>query len=141
MEAGLYSEIGRLLRDLHALIRQSISEDHRPHFTTPQIMVLSSLSKHGDMKITELSERLRLANSTISGIVDRLEKQNYVTRLKSQEDRRVVKVSLTEKFTRLHSEIHSVVEEKLEGKLAKADEEEIQIILKGLQTLKRLLEG
>ena len=140
METGISSEISILIKDIHVLIKQSIRESHAPFFTTPQIMVLSTLSKHGSMKITELGEKLNLANSTVSGIVDRLEKQDFVNRFRGEEDRRVVKVALSDKFKLLHSEMHKTIESNIEQRLMKADKDEIQLILTGLKTLKRLLE-
>ena len=140
MEAAISTEISQLIKDIHFLIKQNIKEVHSPHFTTPQIMVLSTLSKHGGMKLTDLGERLNLANSTISGIVDRLEKQDIVNRVRSEEDRRVVKVTLSDKFNELHSEMHKVIETNIENKLRKGTDEEIQLILTGLKTLKNLLE-
>lgn len=56
-------------------------------------MVLYTLGKHGSMKLSDISEKLSISNSTISGIVDRLEKQKYVERIRSKEDRRVIYVS------------------------------------------------
>jgi len=140
MEAAISTEISQLIKDIHFLIKQNIKEIHSPHFTTPQIMVLSTLSRHGSMKLTDLGERLKLANSTVSGIVDRLEKQDFVNRIRSEEDRRVVKVALSDKFNRLHSEMHRFIEANIEKKLRKGNEEEIQLILTGLKTLKHLLE-
>ena len=47
------------------------------------------------MKITEFSNQLCLSNSTVSGIIDRLEKQEMVVRERSEEDKRVVYVSIS----------------------------------------------
>ena len=50
------------------------------------------------MKITELSNKLCLSNSTVSGIIDRLEKQEMVVRERSDRGQ---KSSLCKYITKL----------------------------------------
>ena len=65
---------------LHGYLRlyRSISEEYRGQFGTvtltfPQTLVLSLLSAEGPMPISELAKATGSANSTISGVLDRLE--------------------------------------------------------------------
>lgn len=108
--------------------------------TAPQGMVIGTLSKLGQIKISDLSERLGLSNSTVSGIVDRLEKQHFVERIRSEEDRRVVYVKLTSKFQEMHKGFHLKAEDNIASITAKATPEELNKITEGLEALKRLLE-
>ena len=48
--------------------------------------------------ISALAERTGSANSTVSGIVDRLEKLGLARRQRSETDRRVIYVCATEKY-------------------------------------------
>ena len=57
------------------------------------------------MSLSELSERIRAQNSTVTGIIDRMERENLVSRERSKEDRRVVYIKLTAKGRRLAEEI------------------------------------
>jgi DNA-binding MarR family transcriptional regulator len=91
------------------------------------------------MKITELSGKLTLSNSTISGIVDRLEKQQLVERRRSDEDRRIVYVNVTPKFDEIHKESHKKVEKAIEELLDTVSPEEMEQITTGLNTLKRII--
>lgn len=142
MEDNKGTKIPGLIKDINMLMSQSIrAMFDESGLTTPQIMLMATLSKHGSMKISELSEKLKLSNSTISGIVDRLENQGYVERVRNKEDRRVVHVSISEKSSKLtHSAIHEKLEADLTMKLDKAKPGEIEDIVKGLETLKSLLE-
>lgn len=54
------------------------------------------------MPISTLAERTGSANSTISGVVDRLEKLGLAKRERSESDRRVIYVGVTEKYRELH---------------------------------------
>jgi DNA-binding MarR family transcriptional regulator len=60
-------------------VTQHMSQQFRSHFgrldlTFPQALVLTVLGEDGPVPISALAERTGSANSTVSGIVDRLEK-------------------------------------------------------------------
>lgn len=91
------------------------------------------------MKISELSSKLGLSNSTVSGIIDRLEKQEMVERARSKEDKRVVYVSLSPKSEEMRQDFHKRAEENIENILNKGTPEDLDKIIDGLNTLKTLL--
>lgn len=142
MENNISTRISYLIRDVNVLMKQKVKNIfEETGLTAPQIMVMATLSKHGSMKISQLSEEMNLSNSTVSGIVDRLEKQNYVERIRNKDDRRVVLVSLiNDCHDMMHTAIHKKIEEILEKKLMKAESEDIDTIIKGLEMLKKLME-
>jgi MarR family transcriptional regulator, organic hydroperoxide resistance regulator len=73
--------------------------------TGPQLTVLKVLEGVGDLSLSELSERIRAQNSTVTGIIDRMEREGLVVRARSTEDRRVVNIQLTEKGARIARDI------------------------------------
>jgi len=77
----------------------------RASLTGPQLTVIKMLEGIGDLSLSELSERIRAQNSTVTGIIDRMEREGLVARMRSTEDRRVVKIKLTDKGARLAREI------------------------------------
>ena len=77
----------------------------RADLTGPQLTVLKVLEGVGDLSLSELSERIRAQNSTVTGIIDRMEREALVVRARSTEDRRVVHIQLTEKGARIAREI------------------------------------
>ena len=83
-------------------VTQHMSQQFRSHFgrldlTFPQALVLTVLGEDGPVPISALAERTGSANSTVSGIVDRLEKLGLARRQRSETDRRVSYVCATEK--------------------------------------------
>lgn len=87
--------------DAHLKVGQLASQHFRQYFskldlTFPQAMVLNALLDTAPIPISMLAERTGSANSTVSGIVDRLEKLGLVVRERSEEDRRVIYVNLTD---------------------------------------------
>ena len=63
------------------------------------------LEQIGDLSLSELSERIRAQNSTVTGIIDRMEREGLVVRERSKEDRRVVHIRLTPKGRKLAEDI------------------------------------
>lgn len=133
--------IAKLISETAMLFKQYMMRGFEElGLTAPQGMVIGALSKLGQIKISELSERLALSNSTVSGIVDRLEKMSFVERVRSEEDRRVVYVKLSSEFKAMHQDFHCKAEKNIEDLMLKAAPEELNKISEGLHALKKLLE-
>lgn len=77
----------------------------RANLTGPQLTVLKMLEGIGDLSLSELSEKIRAQNSTVTGIIDRMEREGLVVRARSTEDRRVVHIRLTDKGRRIAQDI------------------------------------
>ena len=77
----------------------------RADLTGPQLTVMKLLEQVGDLSLSELSDRIRAQNSTVTGIIDRMEREGLVVRERSKEDRRVVHIKLTTKGQALAREI------------------------------------
>lgn len=118
--------------------------DSRPDddlgITMPQRMVIGMLFRHEELKISELSQKLGLSNSTTSGIVDRLENQHFVERIRGEKDRRVVRVQLTPQFIEKHKDLQKSMEGNMEKLLETCTPEEIETIIAGLHKIKEVLE-
>lgn len=77
----------------------------RASLTGPQLTVVKMLEHMGDLSLSELSGAIRSQNSTVTGIIDRMEREGIVERVRSTDDRRVVRIHLTEKGRKLAAEI------------------------------------
>ncbi len=63
--------------------------------TTAQYGVLLHLSRGQPLSLTDLSERIFRSNSTLTALIDRMERDGLVAREAHANDRRVTAVSLT----------------------------------------------
>lgn len=108
--------------------------------TAPQGMIIGLLGKYEKMKISDISEKMGLSNSTVSGIIDRLEQRDIVKRERSEEDRRVVYVHLSEKAGEVFKGLGLKMNDNLENMMKKASPEDIEKINEGLNILKNLLD-
>jgi DNA-binding MarR family transcriptional regulator len=88
----------RLLRYISHMVYikgREILSDFR--ITFPQFDALLFLHRDGDMPMGALCDRMSLACSTVTDLVDRMEKGGFVARERDQNDRRVIKVRLLDR--------------------------------------------
>lgn len=94
------------LRHISALIKQKGREILSNYtITPPQFVALQWLHEIGDMTIGDLSNKMYLAFSTTTDLVDRMEKNALVKRIRDNEDRRVVRIHLLEEGERIIAEV------------------------------------
>lgn len=124
----------------HELSRRFRSHYGKINLTYPQGVVLSVLSTEGTLPISTLAELTGSANSTISGVVDRLEKMGLVRRVRSETDRRVIYVELTEKYDEIHQLATTSVHDYFSELMVDVSEEDGRAILRGMELMCRALE-
>ena len=107
--------------------------------TGPQGMVVGTLFHMGSMKVGDLATQMGLSMSTISGILDRLEKSDTIKRVKSETDGRVIMVELSDTFKRDAKDQFKRMEDHWREKLKGATDEDLESIIKGLDALERLM--
>ena len=106
-------------------ITQMVKKDMDSYGVNPtEFMVLELLYNRGAQAIQVIGNKVLLASSSITYVIDQLEKKDFVKRKQNKEDRRVTLVSLTTKGEKLMAEIfpqHSSVIEKLFESLTDQD--------------------
>lgn len=73
--------------------------------------ILFVLWKKDAIPISELARRTLLSKSTLTSMLDRLEKTGYIIRIPSKEDRRIILIKRTEKDKSLESKYARVSNE------------------------------
>lgn len=103
--------------------------------TPPQFVALQWLHEYGDMTIGELSSKMYLACSTTTDLVDRMEKNELVERVKDTNDRRVVRIHLLEKGATIIQEVIKKRQEYLSDVLKHLSIEEVNVLEQNLSHL------
>ena len=113
------NRLGRLLRDYG--------------LTSSQYNILRILRGAGEpLPSLEIASRMIQVVPAITGLIDRLEKQELVQRCRCTEDRRVVYVNITDKALKLLSQIDEPLKElhhKLIGHLKKSELKQLSNLL------------
>ncbi len=115
------------LRHIAAIIKQRgrrILSNYT--ITPPQFIALQWLFEHGDMTIGDLSNKMYLAFSTTTDLVDRMEKNQLVKRVRDEQDRRVVRINLLSEGERVIEEVIDKRRVYLNSVLADFDEQQVK---------------
>ena len=89
-------EIWEKLSKAHDKVRKVQSKQmFGEKLTSPQFGVLEILLKTGPVPLKRISEEMMVTGANITCVVDNLEKEGFVRRIHSKEDRRVILAELT----------------------------------------------
>ena len=136
------SEIMQSLRRIFKAI-QDYSHEVSEKFgiTGPQLWALKTLFQNESLSLTGLSERMYLHPSTITGVIDRLEKKGYMKRNRDKVDRRVIYVQLTAEGKRLAKRAPNPAQGKMVYGLKNLKKGELNLICDSVQKLVGIMEA
>ncbi len=103
--------------------------------TPPQFYVLATIGYAGGLPFGEIGEKMMVTVSNLTGIVDRLEEKGLVNRERDAHDRRIVRVRLTEKGSRLYKNTIPLFEKSIAqffSPLDKSQQKELSSLLRKL---------
>ena len=101
------------------------------------VNVLAVLDIDGPMPMGGLAEALDVSQASATGIVDRMEQRGLVERRRIDEDRRVVRVALTDEGRRLIAGMAAERREHLAAMLETLTDAELEGFLLGTRALHR----
>lgn len=115
------------LRYISGIIKQKGREILNSYtITPPQFIALQWLFEHGDMTIGDLSNKMYLAFSTTTDLVDRMEKNELVMRVREEQDRRVVRIKLLKEGERIIEEVIKKRQDYLQNVLTDFTQPEVE---------------
>jgi len=136
--AQIDADLGAIRR---ALRRPLETEIARGQLTTPQMAVMRVVVRRPGISLKDLSREVSLAHSTVSGIVDRLEKRGMLERRADPEDGRASLIWPTHIVTGfVRDQLPLLSRGPLEAALARATEADRAAIASALHRLRELLE-
>ena len=128
------------LRYISHLIKQKGREILSNYtITPPQFVALQWLHESGDMTIGDLSTKMYLAFSTTTDLVDRMEKNELVQRVRDENDRRVVRIHLLSEGERIIQEVIVKRQDYLRDITVEFNKEEFEQLSRNLQKLHLLM--
>lgn len=105
--------------------------------TVPQFTALQTLIHNGSMTIGQLSQKMALACSTITDLIDRMEKSELVIRKKDENDKRIVIVEVLPKGYDILEKVLEKRRNYLMIQLHQFDKSELETFNKLLEKLYR----
>lgn len=136
IDVNIVADIEKDLRYISGIIKQKGREILSNYkITPPQFIALQWLFEEGDMTIGELSNKMYLACSTTTDLIDRMENNKLVVRVKDTNDRRVVRIHLLEEGERMIEEVIEKRQVYLQGVLRNFSSNEVHDLQKYLTRL------
>ena len=89
--------------------------------------VLMSLWQQDGIKVNELGQRAGLEPSTMTGLIDRMERDGLVERTAHQDDRRAQKIHLTSQGRGVRQAVLAIIEETLADVLRSIPKKEMAV--------------
>lgn len=145
--AGLADQARRLRAQLVALSRRRPVRDpvaaacEDLGLTPAQIHIVAWLGQDGPLTMGALARRVAVTEKTITGVVDRLERDDLVQRARDPGDRRVVRVRLAGRGEALFRRIDAELEAKLVALLGLLEPGDRRHLVGMLERLAARLEG
>jgi DNA-binding MarR family transcriptional regulator len=130
--AHICFNLGRVMRRVSDHYEQRLAPFN---LTPPQFFVLAALWLGDGIGMSELGSRVHLDSSTLTGIIDRMERNGYVERRQNPEDRRSVLLFLTDKAREAGPRIMQFAEEldaAVRSAFSKEDMETFERVLKSM---------
>ena len=131
----------RLVNEIWELEAKAIITDEFKDLTNNDMHVIEAIGLEGGRNMSTVAKKLDITVSSLTTAVNHLVKKQYVERSRSEEDRRVVFLSLTERGAaayRHHEEYHRQMTEAV---LEKLDEEDMPVLLKVLDAVNDFFKG
>ena len=107
--------------------------------TEQQWRIIRALNEFGALESKQLAERCCILSPSLTGIIKRLEQQNFIQRQKSNEDQRRILLSLTDHAKKVFDEVSPRFEQRYSKITEQFGEEKMQE-LKELLTLMAKIE-
>ena len=117
------------------LLAKEIINLYRPlldsiDLTYPQYLVMLVLWKNKEQTVNQLGEKLRLDSGTLTPLLKRLEQKDYLRRVRSTLDERVVNISLTSTGEAIKENANCIPQQLIES---------MQVSVEDLTNLKEII--
>ncbi|HWJ03362.1 MAG TPA: MarR family transcriptional regulator [Verrucomicrobiae bacterium] len=134
------AQIEELLRHV-ALVIMHRGREHLGDYniTPPQFSALLALIEAGEITMGELCGKLYLACSTVTDLVDRMEKNGYVERFKDSKDRRVIRLRVLPAGMEIYEDVLKTRKAYLQSILVKLNQEEKDKLVSSLSQVHALM--
>jgi len=117
-------QVGKIARKMSEITREKVASYD---LTTTQFFLLIALYEQDGIFISTLAHKLALRKATLTGLLDRLERDGFTERRADPQDRRVMRIHLTPKAEKLRDELTQIYHENNHMFLSLLSKEEQEV--------------
>jgi MarR family transcriptional regulator, organic hydroperoxide resistance regulator len=131
--------IDDIRRVFQVVNEQSKKAKRETGLTGPQLWAIKMIGDLSPVRVSDLAARMYLHPATVVGILNRLELQGLIKRMRTSEDRRVVKIELTDAGNVIVAKAPQIAQGLLVAGLEVLPLKKLQDISAGLEELVHIL--
>ena len=105
-----------------------------------QLNCILTLCEYGPLPPSKIANHMMVKSSTVTGVVDRLEKKGLVERMRNSPDRRVITIQLTEAGKKLAQNAPPPIQQKIIDGLKQTENAKKEQIVRSLNILTDMLD-
>lgn len=113
----LERELEMSLRRLFRTLRKGLNEVYSDYIPSNEFAVLQTLYNQSPLMASEIANELKVSSSHITAVTDRLVVKNYIQRVRSDSDRRIVYLEITEDGKEIAKKMDEIKNKYLEKSL------------------------
>jgi len=110
------------------------------HLSAAQLNCILTLFENGPLPPSKIAEHMMVKASTVTGVVDRLEKKGFAERMRNSPDRRVITIQLTKTGKKLAKNAPPPIQQKIIDGLKQTKKAKIEQIVHSLSMLTDMLD-
>lgn len=115
-------------------VKKQVEEDIKSYGLNPtEFAVMELLYHKGEQPVQKIGEKVLIASSSITYVVDKLEKKHYIERTSSPTDRRVTFVGITAEGSSLLDSIFPQHERRLQELFCQLDDYQKEQLIEQLK--------
>ena len=130
-----------LFNDILKLEEEAIITDEFKDITNNDMHIIEAVGLSGENTMSVVAKKLGITAGSLTTSVNNLVNKKYVTRKRSEEDRRVVFLQLTAKGKRAYEHHREYHRQMTEAVINKLDENEVPVLIKTLTGLSEFFRG
>ena len=141
LDAQSETILATLRQIIRAIDLHSKNLAKRYGLTGPQLLVLKELYKKNDLTLGQVAKNVSLSQATVTAIVDRLEKWQFVSRVRNPEDKRKVNIVLSDKATSILESDPDLLQEEFVLRFEKLEGWEQTQLISSLQRIASMMKA
>lgn len=130
-----------LFNEILKLEEEAIITDEFKDITNNDMHIIEAVRLSGENTMSVVAKKLGITAGSLTTSVNSLVNKKYVTRQRSEEDRRVVFLKLTEKGKRAYEHHREYHRQMTEAVISRLDENEVPVLIKTLTGLSDFFRG
>ena len=130
-----------LFNEILKLEEEAIITEEFKDITNNDMHIVEAIGLSGENTMSAVAKKLNITAGSLTTSVNALVNKKYVKRQRSEEDRRVVFLDLTEKGKRAYEHHREYHRQMTEAVLARLNDEEVSVLTKALKDLSDFFRG